>query len=159
MMTRPGTIATGPPVEFSQSRRLAQMANDVAPDRDRMARQWAMLLHLSTLAGFIAVGAGFIAPIVIWQIKKTDYPELDPHGKNVANWLIYRRRDQSQQRRGLEVSALDCIHQMTVELEPGHGRPQVEFPLPPVPGGGPGRGRTSSDSDWRIRLSMFFIRR
>jgi uncharacterized Tic20 family protein len=88
MMTRPGTIATGPPVEFSQSRRLAQMANDVAPDRDRMARQWAMLLHLSTLAGFIAVGAGFIAPIVIWQIKKTDYPELDPHGKNVANWLI-----------------------------------------------------------------------
>jgi len=53
-----------------------------------MARQWAMILHLSTLAGFIAVGAGFIAPIVIWQIKKTDYPELDPHGKNVANWLL-----------------------------------------------------------------------
>ena len=47
-----------------------------------------MILHLSTLAGFVAVGAGFIAPIVIWQIKKTDYPELDAHGKNVANWLI-----------------------------------------------------------------------
>jgi len=64
------------------------MTSDVAADRDRLARQWAMLLHISTLAGFVAVGAGFIAPIVIWQIKKTDYPELDPHGKNVANWLI-----------------------------------------------------------------------
>lgn len=47
-----------------------------------------MFLHLSTLGGFVAPGVGFIAPIVIWQIKKTDYPELDPHGKNVANWLI-----------------------------------------------------------------------
>ena len=47
-----------------------------------------MLLHLSVFAGYIAPGAGFVAPIVIWQIKKTDYPELDEHGRHVANWLI-----------------------------------------------------------------------
>jgi uncharacterized protein len=88
MMTRPGGIATGPPVHVVKSSRVTRMANDVAPDRDRMARQWAMFLHLSTLGGFVAPGVGFVAPIVIWQIKKTDYPELDPHGKNVANWLI-----------------------------------------------------------------------
>jgi uncharacterized Tic20 family protein len=64
------------------------MANDIAPDRDRQVRQWAMWLHLSALAGYLALGAGFIVPIVIWQLKKTDYPELDEHGKNVANWLI-----------------------------------------------------------------------
>jgi uncharacterized Tic20 family protein len=87
-MTRTGLFATGPPVCAAQLSRVIHMANDVVSDRDRMARQWAMILHLSTLAGFIAVGAGFIAPIVIWQIKKTDYPELDPHGKNVANWLL-----------------------------------------------------------------------
>jgi len=87
-MTRTGLFRTGPPVRVAQLSRIIRMASDVAPDRDRLARQWAMILHLSTLAGFVAVGAGFIAPIVIWQIKKTDYPELDPHGKNVANWLL-----------------------------------------------------------------------
>lgn len=87
-MTRTGVLRTGPPVRLTQLPRVIRMANDVASDRERMTRQWAMILHLSTLAGFIAVGAGFIAPILIWQIKKTDYPELDAHGKIVANWLI-----------------------------------------------------------------------
>jgi uncharacterized Tic20 family protein len=57
-------------------------------ERDRQARQWAMFLHLSLLAGYIVPGAGFVAPILIWQVKKADYPELDEHGKMVANWLI-----------------------------------------------------------------------
>ena len=47
-----------------------------------------MFLHLSALAGYVVFGAGFAAPILIWQLKKTDYPELDVHGKNVVNWLI-----------------------------------------------------------------------
>jgi uncharacterized protein len=88
MMTRTGHSATGPLLIHSQFTESTSMANDVAPDRDRMARQWAMLLHLSVFAGYIAVGLGFIAPILIWQFKKVDYPELDQHGKNVANWLI-----------------------------------------------------------------------
>ncbi|HSV72410.1 MAG TPA: DUF4870 domain-containing protein [Chthonomonadales bacterium] len=51
-------------------------------------RTWAMLLHLSQFAGYVVPLAGFIAPIVIWQVKKNEMPELDAHGKNVANWLI-----------------------------------------------------------------------
>lgn len=47
-----------------------------------------MFLHLSALAGYVIFGAGFAAPILIWQLKKADYPELEQHGKNVANWLI-----------------------------------------------------------------------
>jgi len=51
-------------------------------------KQWALLLHLSQLAGFIVPGLGLAAPIVIWQIKKDQFPELDPHGKMVTNWII-----------------------------------------------------------------------
>ncbi len=49
---------------------------------------WAMLLHLSCLAGYAIPLGGFIVPIVIWQLKKDELPELDEHGKNAANWII-----------------------------------------------------------------------
>jgi uncharacterized protein len=52
------------------------------------AKQWAMFLHLSSLAGMIVVGVGFATPIVIWQIKKEQFPELNPHGMMVTNWII-----------------------------------------------------------------------
>jgi uncharacterized Tic20 family protein len=50
--------------------------------------QWAMLLHLSQLAGFVVPFAGLIVPIVIWQMKKDEIPVLDVHGKIVVNWII-----------------------------------------------------------------------
>jgi len=52
------------------------------------ARQWGMFLHFSQLTNLIVPGLGFVAPIVIWQIKKDEFPELDSHGKMVTNWLI-----------------------------------------------------------------------
>lgn len=55
---------------------------------EQQARQWAMFLHLSQLAGYIIPLLGLIAPIVIWQIKKEEYPILDEHGKIVVNWII-----------------------------------------------------------------------
>jgi uncharacterized protein len=51
-------------------------------------RQWAMLLHLSLLAGFVVPILGLVAPVLIWQLKKTELPELEMHGKIVMNWLI-----------------------------------------------------------------------
>lgn len=55
---------------------------------EQECRNWAMVLHLSQLAGFVIPFAGLIAPIVIWQVKKPTMPSIDPHGKMVANWLI-----------------------------------------------------------------------
>jgi uncharacterized Tic20 family protein len=52
------------------------------------ARQWAMFLHLSQLANFLVPPAGLVLPIVIWQMKKAELPEIDAHGKIVANWII-----------------------------------------------------------------------
>jgi len=51
-------------------------------------RQWAMALHFSILLGFLVPIAGLIAPIIVWQVKKTEIPEIDAHGKIVVNWII-----------------------------------------------------------------------
>ncbi|SFI54235.1 DUF4870 domain-containing protein [Planctomicrobium piriforme] len=59
----------------------------VSPEEQRV-RTWAMALHLSQFATYLAPVAGIVAPIVIWQIQKDKMPELDIHGKIVVNWLI-----------------------------------------------------------------------
>ena len=51
-------------------------------------RQWAVLLHLSTLLGFVVPLLGFIVPIIIWQWKKTELHGIDAHGKVVANAIV-----------------------------------------------------------------------
>lgn len=52
------------------------------------SRRWAMLLHLSLLAGHVIPLAGFVAPVLIWQTKKEIYPDLEVHGRNAANWIL-----------------------------------------------------------------------
>lgn len=47
-----------------------------------------MVLHFSLLASIIVPYAGLIAPVIIWQLKKDELPELNPHGKIVVNWII-----------------------------------------------------------------------
>ncbi|MEM7478849.1 MAG: DUF4870 domain-containing protein [Planctomycetota bacterium] len=54
---------------------------------DSNTRTWAMLLHLSYLLGFVT-GIGFIAPVIVWIIKKDEMPELDAHGKMALNFII-----------------------------------------------------------------------
>jgi uncharacterized Tic20 family protein len=56
--------------------------------REVQSRQWAMLLHFSLLAGFVVPFAGLVTPIIIWQVKKAKYPELDAHGKIAVNWIL-----------------------------------------------------------------------
>ena len=51
-------------------------------------QQWAFFLHLSQLLGLAAPVAGWVVPLVIWQMKKNELPGLDAHGKAVANWII-----------------------------------------------------------------------
>ncbi len=55
---------------------------------EKETRTWAMILHLSLLAGFVIPMAGLIAPIIIWQIKKEEMPEIDAHGKMATNFII-----------------------------------------------------------------------
>jgi uncharacterized Tic20 family protein len=60
----------------------AQAANE------QQTRQWAMFVHLSLLAGFVVPLAGFVLPVVLWQVKKTELPGIDAHGRIVVNWII-----------------------------------------------------------------------
>ena len=62
--------------------------SEISAVNEKEFRTWAMFLHFSLLAGFVIPFAGLIAPIVIWQIKKDEMPEIDAHGKAVVNWLI-----------------------------------------------------------------------
>ena len=61
---------------------------EFAPVYDRDANNWAMVLHLSQFAGYASFGLGFLVPILIWQLKKQQYPSLDEHGREVVNWMI-----------------------------------------------------------------------
>lgn len=66
-----------------------QVTQVAAPaEREQQVRQWSLFLHLSQLAGVLLPLAGLIAPIVLWQVKKDALPELDAHGKVIANWII-----------------------------------------------------------------------
>jgi uncharacterized Tic20 family protein len=49
---------------------------------------WAMLIHLTQFCGYIIPLAGLIVPIVLWQIKKDEFPGIDKHGRIVANWVF-----------------------------------------------------------------------
>jgi uncharacterized Tic20 family protein len=55
---------------------------------EKEVRQWCMFMHLSQFAGYILPLAGIIVPIVMWQMKKDQAPEIDAHGRMIVNALI-----------------------------------------------------------------------
>ena len=59
-----------------------------SPVDTRDQNMWAMLCHLSALAGFIIPLGNVIGPLVIWMIKKDVYPLVDDQGKEALNFQI-----------------------------------------------------------------------
>lgn len=51
-------------------------------------RTWAMLCHLSALAGFIVPFGSVLGPLIIWLIKKDEMPAVAIHGKKALNFQI-----------------------------------------------------------------------
>jgi uncharacterized Tic20 family protein len=51
-------------------------------------RTFGMLCHLSALAGYIFPFGNIIAPLIIWAIKKDQYPWVDQNGKEALNFQI-----------------------------------------------------------------------
>jgi uncharacterized Tic20 family protein len=64
--------------------RPPSLSSEMTPE----ARQWAMFIHLSVLAGYFSAGLGIVLPIILWQIKKDQLPGIDAHGKMVTNFVI-----------------------------------------------------------------------
>ena len=47
-----------------------------------------MLCHLSALAGYIIPFGNVLGPLIIWQIKKNEFPSVEEHGKAALNFQI-----------------------------------------------------------------------
>jgi uncharacterized Tic20 family protein len=51
-------------------------------------RQWNMWCHLSALAGLFIPFGNVIGPLLIWQIKKAEFPSVETHGKAALNFQL-----------------------------------------------------------------------
>jgi len=62
-----------------------QVAAEVSKD----ARTWAMFCHLAGLCGFVLPFVGnIVGPLILWQLKKDEYPFVDEHGKEALNFQL-----------------------------------------------------------------------
>lgn len=53
------------------------------------AKNWAVGCHVAALAGFVGIPFGHIlGPLVVWLIKKNEFPFLDAQGKEAINFQI-----------------------------------------------------------------------
>jgi hypothetical protein len=57
-----------------------------SPNRDQ--NMWAMFCHLAGLLGLFLFPLSIIAPLVIWLVKKDEYPLVADQGKEVVNFQI-----------------------------------------------------------------------
>jgi hypothetical protein len=61
----------------------------MAEDQLSQARTWAMAAHLSTLCIYIGVPFGnILGPMIVWLIKKEEFPFVDDQGKEAMNFQI-----------------------------------------------------------------------
>ena len=53
-------------------------------------RTWGMLVHIAAFTGFIipVPGVNFIAPLLIWLLKKEEMPFVDDQGKQAMNFQL-----------------------------------------------------------------------
>ena len=54
----------------------------------REINQWGMFMHLGLLAGYAVPLGGLVVPIVLWQLKKDESPQIDQHGRMVASAMV-----------------------------------------------------------------------
>jgi len=55
---------------------------------EQQARTWNMLCHLSALVGLVIPFGNLIGPLLVWQIKKHEFPSVEAHGKAALNFQL-----------------------------------------------------------------------
>ena len=58
------------------------------PPANADARMWNMWCHLSALAGLFVPCGNVIGPLLIWQMKKAEFPSVEIHGKAALNFQL-----------------------------------------------------------------------
>ena len=86
-----------PPPEEQPERRLepAEPAGAAPRPPTPMAKgpshdekNWAMACHLSALAGYLTFFGFFVGPLIVWLVKKDEYPLVDDQGKESLNFQL-----------------------------------------------------------------------
>ncbi len=52
------------------------------------ARTWEMLCHLSALAGWVIPLGNLLGPLLVWQLKKNEFPSVDAHGRQALGFQL-----------------------------------------------------------------------
>jgi uncharacterized Tic20 family protein len=60
----------------------------ITPGNESQARTWNMLCHLSALAGYIIPFGNILGPLLVWQVKKNEFPSVNEHGKAALNFQL-----------------------------------------------------------------------
>jgi len=55
---------------------------------NRDENMWAMICHISAFSVFFIPFGNIISPLVIWLIKKDEFPFVDDQGKEALNFQI-----------------------------------------------------------------------
>ena len=77
------------PEDSASPNQAEQKVEAEQPEITKDARMWAMFCHLAGLAGFLMPVVGnIVAPLIVWQVKKEDYPFVDEQGKEAVNFQI-----------------------------------------------------------------------
>ncbi len=80
-----------PPVSAPASSTPAPVPNSPAVPAGTV--QWTVLCHLSGLLAFNIIFGNLLGPLVIWLTQRSEFPEVDRHGKEVINfhlsWIAY----------------------------------------------------------------------
>lgn len=65
------------------------LASPPPPNPESQARTWNMLCHLSVLSACVGVPFGnILGPLLVWQIKKNEFPSVEIHGRAALNFQI-----------------------------------------------------------------------
>ena len=84
----PSVGATSPAGEVPPCSAPPQ-AQTAPRDPEKDSRMWGMFCHLAAFVGLLGVPLGCIlGPLVVWLIKKEDYPFVDQQGKESINFQI-----------------------------------------------------------------------
>lgn len=63
--------------------------NEKNKENEKQAHTWGMLSHLTALSLFLGIPFGnIIGPLVIWLVKKDEFPFVDEQGKESLNFQI-----------------------------------------------------------------------
>ena len=57
-------------------------------ESNKEERTWAMLCHIATFSGGIIPLGNIIAPLIIWLVKKDQFPLVNDQGKEALNFQI-----------------------------------------------------------------------